>query len=200
MNNCEMCLQYPCLRCIQNTPEDNMSERLGPLKLTLLNRTIRSAAPLEHIKPLLISETMNIPDTFGRTPIMNAVLWSEPECVEYIFSNCAKQIEFTHIDAGGRNIFHNIVLSDRENAIELATFLLENIPETQSLINMKDEDGDTPILVAYKYQNEKMVRLLLENGADPSIANNSGKSILDMEGSDRYVSEYLESFIKTPDE
>ena len=40
-------------------------------------------------------------------------------------------------------------------------------------INVKNNRGQTPLLYAIYFKDEKIVKLLLENKADPNVNNNS---------------------------
>ena len=45
-------------------------------------------------------------------------------------------------------------------------------------VNMKDEDGHTPLHWACTYGNEEICRLLLEHGADPNARDDNGRTPL----------------------
>ena len=47
-------------------------------------------------------------------------------------------------------------------------------------VNAKDNDGDTPLLMASEIGPEDVVRLLIEKGADVNAANNLGSTPLTM--------------------
>ncbi|XP_044153104.1 fibronectin type 3 and ankyrin repeat domains protein 1 [Bufo gargarizans] len=47
-------------------------------------------------------------------------------------------------------------------------------------VNVKDKDGKTPLMVAALNNHERLVRLLIENGADGSITNEYGIGISEM--------------------
>ena len=49
-----------------------------------------------------------------------------------------------------------------------------------NFINHANEDGNTALIIAANKNNKEMVKLLLENGADPSIKNKYGKTALDI--------------------
>ena len=46
-------------------------------------------------------------------------------------------------------------------------------------VNMIDDDGNTPLIVASDYGHTKIVKLLLNNGADPNIENKKGWTAVD---------------------
>ena len=47
-------------------------------------------------------------------------------------------------------------------------------------LNVQDSDGNTPLLLACKNSNEKVVRYLLRSGADAAIQNNKGETAMDL--------------------
>ncbi|KAM0429269.1 hypothetical protein ACHAPT_006483 [Fusarium lateritium] len=46
----------------------------------------------------------------------------------------------------------------------------------RSIVNAKDNDGNTPLLLAVRFAHIGIAKLLLENGADASLANNQGET------------------------
>ena len=46
-------------------------------------------------------------------------------------------------------------------------------------VNMIDDDGNTPLIVASDYGHTKIVKLLLNNDADPNIENKKGWTAVD---------------------
>ena len=47
------------------------------------------------------------------------------------------------------------------------------------VINCKNSLGDTTLVIAAKHANKKLVRLLMDHGADPTIRNKEGKNVED---------------------
>ena len=47
-------------------------------------------------------------------------------------------------------------------------------------INAKDNNGDTPLMIACRWSNEKKVRWLIKAGADFNIKNNAGESAVEI--------------------
>ena len=46
----------------------------------------------------------------------------------------------------------------------------------RSIINTRDNDGNTPLLLAVRFAHIEIAKLLLENGADASLTNNRGET------------------------
>ena len=57
--------------------------------------------------------------------------------------------------------------------------MVKLILEKKGDVNMKDEAGDTPLMIAAAYGHEDIVELLLKKGANVNIKNNYGMSVLD---------------------
>jgi palmitoyltransferase len=54
------------------------------------------------------------------------------------------------------------------------------LSETIDNINLRDNDGNTPLTVAVSYGNTRVVRKLLMKGADRYIKNSQDKIALDI--------------------
>jgi len=63
------------------------------------------------------------------------------------------------------------------NSEQVVAYILS---ETISTLNLRDNDGNTPLMVAVTYGNTKVVRRLLMKGADRYIKNNESKIPLDI--------------------
>ena len=57
--------------------------------------------------------------------------------------------------------------------------MVKLVLEKKGDVNMKDEAGDTPLMIAAAYGHEDIVELLLKKGANVNIKNNYGMSVLD---------------------
>lgn len=47
------------------------------------------------------------------------------------------------------------------------------------MIDIKNENGETPLQIATKYKNAELCNILLSKGADFRLINNNGKCALD---------------------
>ena len=47
-------------------------------------------------------------------------------------------------------------------------------------LNVQDREGNTPLLIACRYGNEKVVRYLIKSGADITLKNNKGETAMDI--------------------
>lgn len=63
------------------------------------------------------------------------------------------------------------------NSEQVVAYILS---ETVATLNLKDSDGNTPLMVAVIYGNTRVVRRLLMKGADRYIKNNEDKIPIDI--------------------
>lgn len=70
------------------------------------------------------------------------------------------------------SILHDLILEQDSCAV------LESINSKIQLVNSKNKDGDTPLHVAVKLENEYFVKLLLSSGCNVNTINNRGQAPL----------------------
>lgn len=90
-------------------------------------------------------------------PMVKDILSSNP---------CAAEI----LDRKGRNALHVAVMNGN---LPMLKFLVE-LPELKVLINEPDSDGNTPLHLAAKIHYDRIVTILLANGANGRITNKQG--------------------------
>lgn len=69
-------------------------------------------------------------------------------------------------------MIHRLVRAGNLAAVE------ELLQDSASLIHDRDDDGNTPLMVAAQNNNKKMVKFLLRKGADINAQNLTGQSAL----------------------
>ena len=79
------------------------------------------------------------------------------------------------------------------NAKEVVEELLK---QTGIDLNTKDNDGDTPLMIALRIQYFDIAEVLLKNGADASIKNSQGVSASEVVGGFKELSPEKEQQIK----
>ncbi|KOB63384.1 hypothetical protein PFHG_05133, partial [Plasmodium falciparum HB3] len=70
---------------------------------------------------------------------------------------------------------HRFIYRVKYGHINIAKFLIENKAD----IDIKDNEGQTPIFYAIIYKHYDIVKLLIENGADVQIRDNNKASVYD---------------------
>lgn len=88
-----------------------------------------------------------------------------------------------------------LVMSIQKSCVACARFVLG---QKKELVNLKNEDGFTPAMVAARLSHLEMMKILVDAGADLAAKNKFGKTALDIairsQNSD--VEKYLKSFKK----
>ena len=137
-----------------------------PFYLTIQYNHIDSAKYLIHEKNVNI-ETRNI---YDNTALHVASMNGYIAIVRYYF-------EVLHQDPNIRGYNDRTLLhvAANNNRFEVATYLIE---QQNFDVNDLDRLGETPLHCACHYDNEKMVQLLLDKGADPTVVDKIGKTPL----------------------
>jgi hypothetical protein len=68
-----------------------------------------------------------------------------------------------------------LMAASRGGHVEVVRVLLRH-PDAQMIINHRDHEGQTALMVACIWGHGRVVRALLESGADPTIPNNRGST------------------------
>jgi hypothetical protein len=125
----------------------------------------------------------------GQTALMRSVMFANnydvrkfPELYELLHRSTL------NIDNYNRTVFHHIVdVAMSKGKTHAARYYMEtvlnrlsNYPrELADIINFQDEDGETALTMAARCRSKRLVKLLIDHGADPKIANRDGKSTED---------------------
>ncbi|KAH8830590.1 transcription factor [Flagelloscypha sp. PMI_526] len=125
----------------------------------------------------------------GQTPLMRSVMFANnydvrkfPELYELLHKSTL------NIDNYNRTVFHHVVdVAMSKGKTHAARYYMENIlnrlsdypKELADVINFQDEDGETSLTMAARCRSKRLVKLLIDYGADPKIVNNDGKSTED---------------------
>ncbi|XP_026278881.1 uncharacterized protein LOC113206837 [Frankliniella occidentalis] len=114
---------------------------------------------LDDMVKLLISHgaKVNVEDILGYTPLCQAVWQQEKEIVSLLLTAGAK---LTHSD----RLLHCAIL---HRCPDIARLLIS----VGSIVNLRDDSGDTPLILAARSGQTDMVNLLLYNGAMASYPN-----------------------------
>lgn len=121
----------------------------------------------------------------GQTALMRSVMFSNnydvrkfPELYELLHRSTL------NIDNYNRTVFHHIMdIAMSKGKTHAARYYMETIlqrlaeypKELADIINFQDEDGETALTMAARCRSKRLVKLLIDHGADPKIANKDGK-------------------------
>lgn len=125
----------------------------------------------------------------GQTALMRSVMFANnydvrkfPELYELLHRSTL------NIDNYNRTVFHHVVdVAMSKGKSHAARYYMETIlnrlseypKELADVINFQDEDGETALTMAARCRSKRLVKLLIDHGADPKIVNNDGKSTED---------------------
>jgi len=125
----------------------------------------------------------------GQTALMRSVMFANnydvrkfPELYEVLHRSTL------NIDNYNRTVFHHIVdVAMSKGKTHAARYYMETVltrlsdypRELADIINFQDEDGETALTMAARCRSKRLVKLLIDHGADPKIANQDGKSTED---------------------
>ena len=124
-----------------------------------------------------------------QTPLMRSVMFSNnydvrkfPELYELLHRSTL------NIDKANRTVFHHIAdVALSKGKTHAARYYMETIlsrladypQELADVINFQDEDGETALTLAARARSKRLVKALLDHGADPKVQNRDGKSAED---------------------
>ncbi|KAK2466419.1 hypothetical protein APHAL10511_002061 [Amanita phalloides] len=125
----------------------------------------------------------------GQTALMRSVMFANnydvrkfPELHELLHRSTL------NVDSFNRTVFHHVVdVAMSKGKTHAARYYMETIlnrlsdypKELADVINFQDEDGETALTMAARCRSKRLVKLLIDHGADPKIMNNDGKSAED---------------------
>ncbi|XP_067653215.1 serine/threonine-protein phosphatase 6 regulatory ankyrin repeat subunit B-like [Haliotis asinina] len=125
----------------------------------------------EIVKRVLKLHTLNINcrGSKGRTPLLLAAEYSSYNMFELLLESGADP---SAVNSNGDNILHMACEGESEE-------IVKHVLKLHTLdINCRGYKGKTPLLVAAEYSTYGVFKLLLESGADLSVVDNDGNSIL----------------------
>ncbi|KDR83465.1 hypothetical protein GALMADRAFT_132911 [Galerina marginata CBS 339.88] len=125
----------------------------------------------------------------GQTALMRSVMFANnydvrkfPELYELLHRSTL------NIDNYNRTVFHHIVdVAMSKGKTHAARYYMETVltrladypKELADVINFQDEDGETALTMAARCRSKRLVKILIDHGANPKIMNNDGKSTED---------------------
>jgi transcription factor MBP1 len=122
----------------------------------------------------------------GQTALMRSVMFANnydvrkfPELYELLHRSTL------NIDNYNRTVFHHIIdVAMTKGKTHAARYYMETVlnrlsdypRELADVINFQDEDGETALTLAARCRSRRLVKLLIDHGANPKVMNNDGKS------------------------
>jgi transcription factor MBP1 len=125
----------------------------------------------------------------GQTALMRSVMFANnydvrkfPELYELLHRSTL------NIDNYNRTVFHHIVdVAMSKGKTHASRYYMETVlsrlaeypKELADIINFQDEDGETALTMAARCRSKRLVKILIDHGADPKIMNHDGKNTED---------------------
>jgi hypothetical protein len=176
----------------------NLKNREGWTPLEYAKNTLQpeSERAIKAFRPLGLGDNIRVRDELGRTPLMLAILRNDLPFAERQVAHNAK-LNDTDTTKYKNQPIHFAVI--RQYAVEpFVNFLLKNNADA----NAKNAFGETPLHYLVKYnirspERNAIAKLLIENGANPNIANKKGETAIDLARKvDAGFAEKLESLFR----
>ncbi|GAA5963277.1 hypothetical protein JCM3765_005785 [Sporobolomyces pararoseus] len=128
-------------------------------------------------------------NSMGQTALMRSVMFTN----NYDLRKFPELFELLHrstinIDRNDRTVFHYIVdIALQKGKTHASRYYIETVlarlaqfpEEVADILNFQDEEGETALTLAARARSKKLVKILLDHGADPKIANRDGKTAED---------------------
>lgn len=121
-------------------------------------------------KGLITDPYIDKADAAGYTALMNAILNGDKGLVQQLI-DCGANVKKANNYTG-----ETPLMFAAARDFEITKCLIEH----KANVNAADSEGFTPLMIATLQDKPRIVTLLLENGADPSLVNKKGKSALDL--------------------
>ncbi|GAA6004647.1 hypothetical protein JCM11491_002179 [Sporobolomyces phaffii] len=144
-----------------------------------------------RIVKLLLSAGADIfrANSMGQTALMRSVMFTN----NYDLRKFPELFELLHrstinIDRNDRTVFHYIVdIALQKGKTHASRYYIETVlqrlvafpDEVADILNFQDEEGETALTLAARARSKKLVKILLDNGADPKVRNRDGKTAED---------------------
>jgi ankyrin repeat protein len=168
-----------------NTPNEKGD---SALLIAIQSESFQSALVLAKHPQTRVNAQTNL----GETPLMLAAIYNQLELAKTLIQRGAD------VNKPGWTPLH---YASTRGHREMMRLLIEN----EAYIDSETESGTTPLMMASYYASPLAVKLLLEEGADPTLVNSANVSALDMalskerEQSAFYIRAFTEAwFIQNP--
>lgn len=164
VDNLEAFLKSPYAKDIDLNIKDNQGQT------ALITATMNNNVTIME-RLLEAGAHINTTDAYGRTALYVAVSKEMNNTVDLLLKHDANVLVVPRGDK--RSYMHHAAECD---SIKLAeTLLSKNIP-----LDKQDQDGNTPLHIAAKFNNASFAEFLLDKGAKTDIVNNVGFSAQDI--------------------
>ncbi|RYO92442.1 hypothetical protein DL763_004669 [Monosporascus cannonballus] len=116
---------------------------------------------------------IHMTDTNTSAPLLFLAAQTRRAKVAEILLSCGASVDVR--DSSGRTVLHRCQIGDMHSGITTAKLFLDADP---SLLDIRDYDGRTALLMAVENNHRRMTEMLLTRGADPNMPDRYGKACL----------------------
>ena len=120
---------------------------------------------------LELGASPDLPNNYGYTPVMTAVAKNKVDCMTILVR---KGVSLTRRSNDGGNILHIAALNKSKKCM---AFLLNHI-DLKNVINEKDKEGFTPLLLTVQKRNNECLQLLQDAKASLLVGNEDKMSVI----------------------
>lgn len=145
-----------------NTPDPD----LNPALVLALQRDAVAVARYLIAQPAVDVDAVN---AAGENALMMAALRDHLDVVQQLLARGAQ------VNRPGWTPLHYAATNKGGHALAITRLLLEH----HAYIDAESPNRTTPLMMAARYGREEVVRLLLEEGADPTLRNQQGLDAID---------------------
>lgn len=139
---------------------------LNPALVLALQRDALAVARYLAAQPGVDVDAVN---AAGENALMMAALRNHLDLVEQLLARGAQ------VNRPGWTPLHYAATNKGAHALAITRLLLEH----HAYIDAESPNRSTPLMMAARYGREEVVRLLLEEGADPTLRNQQGLDAID---------------------
>lgn len=163
-----------------NTPDDdgnNLLHLACGVKSEYIQNAIKPAQNLSVI-PFLLAHGVDVnkPNNIGNTPLHYLVLLSSPEIIKTIDLLLEHGADLNSMNEALQTPFFLSAISYDSQFRNKTQPVLKHLLSRGAMIDVQDINGRTSLYFVVKNEDAMLARFLLENGADPTIADNAGDS------------------------
>ncbi|RYP51269.1 hypothetical protein DL768_003366 [Monosporascus sp. mg162] len=116
---------------------------------------------------------IHMTDTNTSAPLLFLAAETRRARVAKILLSCGASVDVR--DSSGRTVLHRCQIGDMHSGVTTAELFLDADP---SLLNSRDDEGRTALLMAVENNHRRMTEMLLTRGANPNIPDRYGKTCL----------------------
>jgi ankyrin repeat protein len=127
---------------------------------------------------ILIDEGADINvEVDGQIPLLIAIRNENVEMLKFLLSYKGIKVDYVIEKDNKMNLLIHIIAKHGNSGF--ASSMVESLLEEKIDVNFQDQQGDTALHWAVYYSHWALVKILLSNGANPSIYNGEGKIAFD---------------------